>query len=172
MNRGLAWTEKIIAVLLIVFACVKIYALSFSMYWTFDIAFNQAHLTWKEISLTKVVSNYHLETILSLATLVGAILLLCNKKPGWILTAAISIIGLVQFIIMLVKFKGDKHQLGNDLWLYLLPGILIAVYLTFLILLLQKPFRIKYAMTRKSWLTILLLVLIYFTDSIIFSSRY
>ena len=168
MNIRWTITEKTIASILIVLACLQLYSGLSTLKFMLDISFSLGQLTWDKISLTKIFKNYHLQTLLGLVTISGATLLLFNKKLGWILSAAVAVIQAINIILMLVIYKGSNYKKEGFSFVYLLVGLIILFYLAAATLLVQKPFRNKYSPTNKSWLSILVLVLIFFIDKIIF----
>ena len=168
MNTRWTIIEKTIAVLLIVLTCLQLYEALSTLKFMLDIGLQYGHLTRENISFVKIFKNYHLQILSLLVALLGATLLLFNKKLGWILSAAIVVIQAINIILIVFNYKGSKFNAEGFLVAYLVAGLIILFYLASAFLLLQPPFRIKYAVTNKSWLAVLLVVLIFFIDKIKF----
>ena len=158
--------EKIIAVLLIIFAASEFYSVLFTIDNQLNIAFGNQPINWENVSFVKLFKTYHLETFVSVFTFIAAVLLLIKKRVGWTLSIAVIIINILSYLIFLFHQKGRYEEI-RDFLLYFICSLIIIIYLAFLILLFQKPIREKYFTSRKASFIIGLIVGIYLIDRIL-----
>ena len=78
-----------------------------------------------------------------------------------------AIINVMSYVLHLLNLKRAHSKIGDLTAFYVIGGVILAIYLTLTILLLQKPFRDKYPATKKMWLTIIILVGLYLVDRIL-----
>ena len=158
--------EKIISIFLILWAGLELFSIFYTLETIISFGLEQKFLTWNNLSFSKIFKNYHLNILVSILSLFSAAFLLFQKRIGWILTIAVCIINIFSYLIPLLNINEAYNKINNSTF-YLIGGILIAVFSTFITLLLQKGFRDKYYFSTKMCYTILIITSIYLTDRIL-----
>ena len=166
MTLRLKVIEKIIAILLILWATFELFSIFWTLNYFASTGFEMKLLTWDNISYFKVFKNYHLNIIVPLLSIFSATYLLFRKRIGWILTIAVCLINIIGYFILILNLSGAYDSVNSSTF-YFIHGVIIAIYLLFIFLLLQRPFKEKYSATNKMWLPILILIGIYLIDRII-----
>lgn len=162
-----SWTiiEKIIGSLQIIVGGVMIYVLVWWVLWDFNYVVCHASLpyTWRDISVIKVALKYHFPLLLCLLTVFSGVMLLFGKRAGWIT-------GLVTSpVVGLIAFNGAEY---TD-WLrtpthYTIMILVAVIWFLFFVLLLLKPFRVKYYSRKTSLIAIAAIIVVFIVDLLIF----
>lgn len=107
-----------------------------------------------------LVMELQLTLLLSILSLLAGILLLLQKKIGWILSVALFGALTIIWVYLLIDYLRDPIE---DPRLMLFFSTLLGF---FLVCLLQKPFIRKYSPTKKSWVVISTIVIFLVLDSL------
>ncbi|WP_425077881.1 hypothetical protein [Psychroserpens sp. S379A] len=164
MSFKIKITEKIIGVSLISLSCLFLY---YSI-----IGFNQIlkliNSAGEEISILKVIKNYHYPFIVPILGIVSGTLLLFRKRIGWIGSVIISFTnGIVIAILLLKSFNNenlDEEMTNSEIIIF---SLIALVFLIFGITLLNKSFREKYQPTKYTWSIISIIILMLCIDKIL-----
>ncbi len=167
MSKRMTIIEKIIASLLIIFACLEAYLLYWQINYIVEIASGREFVKKFEVSYIALLINYHSQLISVLLGFFAGLFLLLNKKTGWILAVATCLIRSIMYSYTFLQadISGDKATKPAP---YLVFIGLLGIAITVLILLLQKEFRNKYQVSVKTWGIISLITILYFIDMILF----
>ncbi|MES1181749.1 MAG: hypothetical protein ABUL44_03045 [Flavobacterium sp.] len=166
MTLPLKLIERIIAILLILWATFELFATFWTLNYFASTGFEMKLLTWDNISYFKVFKTYHLNILVPLLSIFSATYLLLQKRTGWILTIAVCLINAISYVIFSLNLTGTYDNLDNSTF-YFVNGVIASIYLLFLFLLLQRPFKDKYSASNKIWTPILIMTGIYLVDRII-----
>jgi uncharacterized membrane protein len=148
--------EKIIAILLILWAAFELFCTLWTLNYFASTGFEMKFITWDNISYSKVFKNYHLNILVPLLSIFSAIFLLFRKRIGWILTIAVCLINAISYVILILNLSGAYDKVNSSIF-YFIHGVIISIYLLFIFILLQRPFKDKYSASNKMWLPILIL---------------
>ena len=139
MTPNFTILEKVISIILILWASFWLYGTYLFLTNLFDMARSSSGVY--VISYSKLFNNYSLSIIGNTCTIVGGILLLFNKKPGWIISLISSLSYCLIFVVAAIKSASSpKETLAVEFGRI----ILIILMLSMFIILLLQPFRIKY----------------------------
>ena len=155
-------TEKVISIFLIIWGAIL---LSFEIHgWYQIIQFTQ--ISWHEFSASKFIKNYHLDFLLLSLTLFSGVMLLFEKKAGWILSVSISLFTPFNYLIYLY-FNSD---VGRSFYIAYF-GIAVLFWAIF-ILLISKPIRSNYYSNKFDWKYLSIIFIIFLTDMFVFHQDY
>ena len=166
MTFRLNLIEKIIAIVVILWAVLELFSTLWTLNYLTSTGFEMKLLTWGNISFSKVFKNYHLNIIVPLLSIISAVFLVFHKRIGWILTITGCIINVISYTILFLNLTGAYDKINNSTY-YLVNGVIIAINLLFIFLLLQRSFKDKYFATNKMWSPIIIITSIYLIDRII-----
>lgn len=141
MNRIYIIIENLIALLLLIWSCLNLYISLFMAYSLADLAKTYHLFGWEKISFLTVAANYYLSISFELITIFGSILLLFNKKAGWIILISVSLINALYLAWILFKFLPNN---GQDFTLTFSRIIGTLLFFLFVFLLTRLPYRKKY----------------------------
>ena len=110
-------------------------------------------------SVFSAIKIYHLTFIIPLFNVFSGIVLLQNKKIGWILAILSSVLNCINAIRAIIDSPSDFG--ANLKW-----GAITAIFLTISIMLVTKPILSIYKPTKTTWLTIIFIVLLFLSYSI------
>ena len=144
-------TEKIIAILIILWAAFELFSTLWTLNYLVSTGFEMKVLTWDNISYIKVFKNYHLNILVALLSIFAATFLLFRKRTGWILTIAVCLINVINYVILILNLNGAYGKVNSPAF-YFIHSVIILIYLFFIFLLLQRPFKDKYSASNKMWL--------------------
>ncbi len=165
MTRSWIITEKTISVLQIIWGGLMLSLTIWSAKLLIDFGVEHLELTWENISLPKILKNYHFRLLLSLLTIFGGLTLMINKRIGWILSVVTS---LLYGITTILAFQKVKMDTSFKLDIYdLLAGLIAILFFTIFGLLLTRQFRNKYKPTNKTWWIIVGLVILLLVDRLL-----
>lgn len=165
MTKPFNIAEKTIAVFLIIWGIFNLGILIFYFYYLWQLGAKNSLISWESISLLKIFKNYHLLFFLPLVSLSAGILLALNKKAGWIAALITFLSEGIQYLIPVYKYyflvKGHTNlQLYGN-------GIISIFFLALFFILLLKPFRVKYAITRKNIIVFIVITALIVLDHLI-----
>lgn len=153
--------ERIIGGFLIVFGCISFYAASVGFMYVYE----NLDLPWEEMSLLKVLHNFHF--VSSIALIVSGILLIIHKQIGWIGSIIMSFFYVVLFLKGVFEFFfEDESYVRTDYSNIIIYSILGLLFLVIGFLLLQKHFIKKYQPTKTIWILIVLITVLLSVDEI------
>src|SRR6266498_5190865 len=156
--------EKIISILLFGWGLTFLVAAIISYYNFFQLEFKNGMLNWQTVSFFKIFRRYHLIILLSTGTIFAGLSLFLNKKIGW--TFALITLLLNAFLFFIPTDKSDEIFYSHFIFQELLFSV---VCLTLFFILLLKPFREKYYLTKKTkWTVITITGLILIEKTIFF----
>tara|TARA_R100001369_G_scaffold73411_3_gene101962 strand:- start:97 stop:606 length:510 start_codon:yes stop_codon:yes gene_type:complete len=167
MNKNWKLFEKVISVFQIIFGIAIISLVLWSVNTTITIIFEHSDYTWRDVSFYKLVKNNHFYILSSLLCISSGILLLKNKKIGWVLSVTTWLVYGLGTLLNTLK-KNDKNesviQSNSD---SIIVGIFVVSFLTIAMCLTFKPFRTKYEPNLYSWLIIGLITLIFIAEKLL-----
>jgi hypothetical protein len=150
MKNGWNIFEKICALVEIAFGVGLLYSVCFTIYNIEGGIINDRRLFIEQPSVWEKVSMNKMESITGLIFLIVGILLLFNKKAGWITTVSICLLSLIIAITSCYPFNG-----------YDVFGLLVAFIMLILVgCLIQEPFISRHKISGIHWMIIGLVVVI------------
>jgi len=149
MTSRYSTIEKIISILLFAWGVTFFVGAIISNYNFFQLQFKNGNLNWQTISFLKIFRRYHLIILLALATIFAGASLFRNKRVGWTLAMTTLLLNALLPFIPIDKY--DEVFYKNFLFQ---EALLSIAFVTLFFILLLKPFRQKYNVTNKTWLTI------------------
>ena len=164
MDRNWRVTEKVIGAVQIAWGITVLIVFIWSSNQLFMVIAPLLDLTWDNISLGKILINYHFSLLLPLLTALAGLGLLMNKKAGWIASVVLL---LINGTSILISFWTAKADLTDEMIsTYLFGGITTVAFFLMTSLLMTRYFRLKYEPTPGTWWTIIILALIILTDRV------
>jgi|GEM_PF-3498064 len=171
MRNNWKITEKIIGCLLILWGGFY-FVISI---WVFkndlDVAFAYSNNSWDDLSLLKIIKNYHFKLLLPLITLIVGLLLLLKKRLGWLLSVVFTLLWPATLLIHLwdlyTKILEDDIFEENLVPICTVIGFISLILLTMFGLLMTKQIRSNYNPTIKSWLIMIVLFATLLIDKIL-----
>lgn len=162
MSKKYVIIEKSIALLLIIFAGFGLYVAYMQVDILLTFGRESKLIGPGDSAFFKLVVAHHSQIIPALLELIAGLLLLFNKKAGWLLSVTVCMASAIVFCI--IFFKADPPwEEAKEMAFYLVYLGTLFSFLTMLLLLLQKPFLDKYKPSKYSQAIILLLAGIYLT---------
>ena len=150
MKNGWNIFEKICAFVEIAFGLGLLYGVYFTIYSAEGGIINNRQLFIEQPTIWEKVSMNKMESITGLIFLTVGILLLFNRKTGWIMTVSICLLSLIIAVVSCYPFNG-----------YNVFGLLVAFIMLILVgCLIQGPFISKYKISGIHWMIIGLVVII------------
>jgi hypothetical protein len=165
MTRNWKITEKSIGVFQIIWGSLTLGLTIWSTKLLFDIGFEHLDYSWEDISISKVIKNYHYQILLPLLTIFAGVLLILNKRIGWltgVLTSALYGISMISS-----PWTIENKEMENETLIYIFAGLVSLIFIAITGLLLTKQIRIKYNPTKKTWLIIGLLFILLLLDKLL-----
>ncbi len=160
INRKIA--EQIIGFMLIAWSCVTLYITTIS----FKYILESLNLSWEEISIFNVIKNYHFQFIIPVLTITSVVLLILNKRIGWVGSTVMSFVyGLWVLIVLLRNLFVDgiyETEVSNSV--LIITSLITTFFLILGVALLHKVFREKYQPTKKTWLAMTLTIIVLSVD--------
>jgi Na+-translocating ferredoxin:NAD+ oxidoreductase RnfD subunit len=159
------WTiiEKIIALILVTGSGLLFYLTYIGFHNYLDSVLGKIPLN--QIRWLYFFNIYQNAFFISLGTLLAGILLMINKKVGWII--AIAILFLLAFSFYFPSLTAPKYIFDDASSKVVAAVIGFSLFcLTLLTTLLLKPFREKYKPTRANWIVILIIIVLGVIDRI------
>ena len=162
INRNIS--EKVIGIILITWSCIKLYYTSSNLINIFEIS----DLSWEEVSIFKVVKNYHFQYIIPILSIVSGLLLILNKRVGWIGSTVMSFVTGIGIIILSWKlYNAEGNSIEITISDFLLPSFLTVLFLIIGLVLLSKVYREEYLPTKNTWIIMILTIIILCVYSIL-----
>ena len=155
--------EKVISVLLIIWGGMSLYLFIQGYYYIYSSLIASGSLNWQNVSLLRIVKNFHLPILLPFAAIYAGFRMAFDHKDGWIVALIVLLSnGLLLFIP--TEQKGWIFSIATDpVYCFSLFFIVCGLTLLFVILIL-KPFRIKYEFTNKVGLMVALATVLILID--------
>jgi hypothetical protein len=154
MKLGFKIIEKVIAIALIMIGVLMIYLLAESF--NNIMRFEQYHPTMKpKIALFGFLRHTNASILIFLAAIFGGILLFLNRKVGWII-AMIALLSYTLLIVTNILFDRKRFTMTldqDDHPILLIVGLSL-IFAVPLVIMILKPFRLKYSPTMKTYLII------------------
>ncbi len=162
MNKTWFIIEKIIGGLIAIWGMIALYNITTVILQ----AINYGHIPPPNLSYMRVFKMTHLNFLLALATIFAGTLMIFNDKEGWLLSIICTAMYTITFF-MSAKFnsKSSAEPYFHFFKSYLLIALL---FLVFVILLIQKPFRQKYHSMMKNWVWTIAILTVLIIDKMIF----
>ena len=157
--------EKSLAIIEILVGLGLIILLIYSWYSVFSYMVENGQTTWSKISILKLIRNAHFIFLSGAMGLVSGILLLKEKKLGWILSTSSWIVYCL--VTSLIFWKLEKADGPFNTLNYVLSGLLILIFLIMAGVLTLKPFRLKYKPDSKSWIIIAVITVVFLIDKLL-----
>jgi hypothetical protein len=161
MKIKFATIEKIIAIFQIIWG-----VLLFSLYlWTISVFIENRSF---DGGFKWYLFNFHDEIILELLTISSGVLLLKNKRIGWIIAVVTICVSILEIIFALVNgcSKSHRYQEGN-IYLCIFLLVVLSAFIYILYFLLSKYFLIKYKPNRNILILMILSTIVLFVDYLI-----
>jgi len=135
------------------------------LYYTFDMVVENGRFEWRQISFLKVFKNYHLTFLLPLTAIFAGFFLLYSKKIGW--TIALIVTFLHAFLFLILSNKDEVLFIALGKALLIATILFCTLWVSSFIILLFKPFRLKYSATLKNFCVVSICVGIIILDKTI-----
>jgi hypothetical protein len=161
MNKHWTLFEKIISGFQIIFGIAGISFVVWSLNLTITTIFEHSDYTWNDVSFYKLLKNHYFFIFTGALCLSSGILLLKNKKIGWILSVVTWLLYALGTLINLLAKNDENEYLFESNLEFILVGLVITSFFILALCLTLKPFRTKYKANLNSWILIGLLTLIF-----------
>lgn len=152
MTKNWIRTEKAIAIYLILWGILMIALTIWSINEGLSLAFEHFNYTWDDISILKIIKNYHHLFVPGLMGIFSGITLLLHKKSGWmagfLCSTTVSIHILISFITI------EKQNLLESPAPFIVMGIIFLLSAIVFTLLNSKAIISKYKPTKSNWIVI------------------
>jgi len=169
MTKSIIYSEKVIGALQIIFGTFVLFVFFFGLKNLYELGITYYHLTWEKISILRVIRIYHAEFIFGTLIIISGLLLLLNKKSGWMLTVITSFVtGMLGGISLLNLYFIPGKVESNKTETTVLDLIILVVFFSISFILLSKPFKTKYNPTKRTWYTIIITVALLLGDKMFF----
>jgi hypothetical protein len=163
MNKHWTLFEKVISGFQIIFGIVVISFLLLTLDSIISTLLEHSDYTWKDVSFYKLIKNHYFFTFLGILSISSGILLLKNKKIGWILSVSTWLLYGLGTLINIFKKNHENKSILESNSDYITIGIFIVAFFILALCLTLKPFRTKYKANLKSWFKIGIITLILIT---------
>lgn len=170
MTKNWKITKKTIGAIQLAWGGFFLIFIILSVFDSIESTIAQSHLNEADISTLKVVNLFHHSIIVSIITLIAGILLLLNKRIGWLMSivaCASNFISIILSPILIVNNSQDLDLADIDLNTYVSFGLVALIPLVVLMLLLSKPILNNYNPTKKTWLIALITFTMILADQLI-----
>lgn len=161
MNKHWELFEKTISWIQIIFGIATISFVLWTLNLTVSTILDHSDYTWNDVSFYKLFKNHYFIILSGFLCISSGVLLLKNKKTGWILSVITWLLyGLGTLINLLTKNDENEYffESNSD---FIIIGIILALFFTLALSLTLKPFRTKYKANLNSWFIIGLITLIF-----------
>jgi hypothetical protein len=162
MTKRNYYTEKSIAVFQIIFNSIFLITSIYGVYIIYDFAIKNLRPLPNNFSLTKMVLSNQSSIVLSVVAITGGLLLLLQRKSGWVLTLATSIVTGWFSLINFFKLYFSSADTATSTKKVLIVNFIIFLIFTLIsFLLISKPFKLKYKPTKQTgWITFMVIALL------------
>jgi hypothetical protein len=123
MTRNWKIIEKVIGIFLIAFGSLVLVIAIWSIKQVFDIAFENF-----DISIPKVIKNYHYQILLPLMTIFSGLTLILKKKIGWLMGIVTS--ATYGISIALSPWTIEIKEIGYVTHIYVITGLISLFFIT------------------------------------------
>jgi hypothetical protein len=167
MKKGWFITEKVIATILQAWSLFYLYSISVEIYKNLHMGVLTGQLKKEDLDFAELFKAFHFNYIAGLVCLYAGLVLMYDKKKGWI-AAIISTLIFAGFMLVsgrngVVK-NNNPHIMTSVSYL-----IAAAVFTAMFVLLVLKPFRVKYQPTFANWLFIIGVIIVAIIDKTLFT---
>jgi uncharacterized membrane protein YidH (DUF202 family) len=152
MTKSWKITEMVIGVFQILWGILTLSLAIWSTKQIFDIGFEHLDYSWEDLSIPKIIKNYHYQLLLPILTIFAGLSIILNKRIGWITGVITSALLSTSMILSLWTIENKETE--NETQLYVFIGLISVIFITIFGLLLTKPIRAKYNPTERTWLII------------------
>ena len=156
INRSIS--EKVIGIALIIWSCTILYFTFTGLKQLFEIS----NLSWEEISIFKVIKNYRFQIFIPILSIISGVLLIMNKRIGWIGSVVMSFVYGLGIIIYSCKTYNAEITISN----LILPIVISLLFLVLGLVLLNNVFREKYRPSKYTWIIMALTIALLCVDHI------
>jgi hypothetical protein len=147
MTKNVRDSEILISILLTLLGIGLLYLIYIDF--TRSVELNKIYSWYPKMTIGEISRLYHLPIIISVMLIISGPMLMMNKFSGWY-TAFVSCVFLSLIMGLIIIFlMNSVHGLSGDYWMVWVLG---GVFIVLSIVLITKPFRLKYQVNRKSWL--------------------
>ncbi len=159
-------SEKIIGIIITLWGMATLYSITHTVYNMLSTGAETGFLRPENISYVKLLGTYHLNFLLSIATLYAGFNLVFNSREAWFM----CLVAAFMYTILLLTSAGGSSKGAHQIavvhnYSYLIAAVIaLAVF----ILLLQKPFRKKYQPKTREWIITIGIMLLLLLDNAIF----
>jgi hypothetical protein len=168
MSKNYNIFEKVISIILIIWGGITLYELTDSMINMYSGGVRLEIVRPGLTTVFKVLLHFYASLIVSIASIISGILLLSNKKTGWIIAIIVLLTEALYPVLFILLHKvNPTTPYETDVNLILYGAIWCLIFATQLSLLLLKPFRLKYSPTSATYLFIIVV-----TGLVLFSYNY
>jgi len=168
MSNRYSIIEKVISFILITWGGIILYELTGSMISMYRGGVRLEIVRPGLNAVFRVLFHFGVPLIVCIASIISGILLLSNKKTGWIIAIIVLLTETlypVSFILLHIVKPTTPYK--TDVKLILFGAIWSLIFAIMLILLLLKPFRLKYSPSSATYLVIIVV-----TGLLLFSFSY
>lgn len=157
MTRKARHLEIVIGTFLVLIGLISLYLVYYDINWRVEFVQNYADLN-EEISVTKILLNWHLAIIVSLLLFFGGILLILSRKIGWYFAIISSVYSSVAWTLSSL-ISSDQDSTFS--WIGYIIGLLFLIIVIFLF---SKPIRAKYILNGQSYILVIIAISVLFLD--------
>lgn len=118
----------------------------------------------KNYSVLNLFKSYHLFFLVSLFTFTGGAFLFMNWRSGWIMSMAGLLLN--SFIYLIPNYRSHNTGEVKDQQRMAMLVLMAVIFLVFFFILRSRDFREKYAVTKKTWVLIFVIVLLFLADKV------
>ncbi|RUA14746.1 MAG: hypothetical protein DSY83_08840 [Flavobacteriia bacterium] len=124
-------------------------------------------LNWEKISFFKLIKQSHFVFLSGVLGMISGILLLKGKRWGWITSVSSFLVYSIGMILIALGTNNKGKVLLEDEGDYIIPGVLLIVFLVLTFLLALKPIRELYSIKIRDWVIVGTKVLLFTLDKLI-----
>jgi hypothetical protein len=158
--------EKVIGAIQLIWGVCFLFITVWSIKLIFDSVFGYYDYSLADISISKIIKNYHYQILLPTMTIFAGLALILKKKIGWLIGIVTSAIYSISIILLPLTIENENIEDDSLLYVYILTGLISFIFTIILCLLLTKRIRTKYNPTSKNWVIISFLFVVLVLDKL------
>lgn len=158
MTRNARYLEIIIGTILVLLGSLSSYLVYYDINSRVEFVQNYTDLSG-EISVIKILLNWHLAMIVSLLLFFSGIFLILSRKIGWYSALISGVYCSISWTLNSLTLTSEDFP---NYWVGYIIGLFFLVVVVFL---LSKPIRAKYLPNGRSYILVIVVISILFLDS-------
>ena len=175
MNLTEKDTFKIICAFLIVTGVYRVFMSIYVIYYGYEYGMEHYENFSQHFSIWITFKHYHYRVFLGLITLIAGWLLALKKRLGYYLSLFSTLLIFISYILSGIKsYDNNPFMVNtlqtNELFLLLLLICLPLLYLFTFLYLNKRNFRLKFGVTNKFFLVLIIMVILSSLDNYFLSS--